>query len=278
MGLDIYLYKHHVESVAKLREIKREINRLEESVWEDGREYKSYSESELETIREKSAELVGTYTDSIALLDWKDSDSVGEEQVELPSELHPDHLFKLGYFRSSYNAGGIDARARDFDLPSLASVLVGDEEEDYYVEVDWENALVRAKDALAKWKAESDRVGLFDVYKESGNIFMDQKINNESDALNAVLKEADRWAKNDGGFDSYSTGEGMFSKSGMKVHGVFVGTTEFLSRRTPCTYLVVKLDEPALDWYVKAWEIVVETCEYVLKQEDPSKFFLHWSS
>jgi hypothetical protein len=30
-------------------------------------------------------------------------------------------------------------------------------------------------------------------------------------------------------------------------------------------------------WYQQALEVVVETCEWVLGQPDPSKYLLHWS-
>ena len=42
--------------------------------------------------------------------------------------------------------------------------------------------------------------------------------------------------------------------------------------------LIIVYDSPSqLDWYVKALEIVVETCDYVLAKSDPECYFLHWS-
>lgn len=281
MGLDIYLYKCHVESVEKLRQIDNDIEKIENDLWEDGREYESYSESEKESIRSKSKELVAAYVEEHAVPVFQAGsetysyDTRGEEKIEIDSSLHPEHMFKIGYFRSSYNAGGLESRARNLNLPSLHDVFdAGDE---YSFKPDWEASLARAKAARDKWSAEAKRMKGFDVFVEKGNPFSPSPITSQRDALDAVLKAAEKWGSESGGFDSYSNGQGSFFKTGIQVHAMFVGTTEVLGRTVPAVYVATKSEKGGIDWYVDAWDVVVETCEYVLSQDEPEKFFFHWS-
>jgi hypothetical protein len=32
-----------------------------------------------------------------------------------------------------------------------------------------------------------------------------------------------------------------------------------------------------MGWYIEALDVVIETCEWVLKQADRDKFYMHWS-
>lgn len=283
MGLDIYLYKCHVESVEQLKQFDDDIQKIEEGAWGDeDREYDSYSEEEKETIRKKSKELVSAYVaeNSIPVFETGESfkwETRGEERIEIDSTRHPEHMFKIGYFRSSYNSGGLESRGRSLNLPTLHEVLGNEAREDYMVQPDWRKSLQLAKDARDAWKREETRLRGFDVFVESGNPFRGSPIASESDALNAVLEASERWESEDGGFDSYSNLEGVFFRDGVQVHGLFVGMKDSLGRSVPCVYVVTKSDESAIQWYVDAWDVVVETCEYVLSQPDPDKFFFHWS-
>ena len=56
------------------------------------------------------------------------------------STIDPKHLFKLGYFRSSYNERGIERVMRNINLPGLHDIF-GVKGEEYNVRPDWQEAL-----------------------------------------------------------------------------------------------------------------------------------------
>lgn len=279
MGLDIYLYKCHMESIPKMIEIADKHGEIGESAW-DGHEYESMSDSEKDACRKKQEELQSAFVASNGIPVFQAGsssyDTIGEESIELDSKLHPDLYFKIGYFRSSYNAGGLNSIARNRDLMSLYDVFptAGD---DYHVIPNWEKSLELAKKARGQWIAENKR-SKFSVLSESINPFaVSTTINSEKEALDAVIEQSKAWeTEGASAFDEYSNRDGVFSKPGRQVHGVFIGKQESLGNLRPTAFIVYS-DPDALGWYIKAWDVVIETCEYVLSQPDPEKYLLHWS-
>ena len=74
---------------------------------------------------------------------------VGDTYVEFLSRKYPDHLFKIGYFRSSYNESGINYVLESRGLPTLWTVF--DAKPGEFVP-DWEKSLERANYLLTDLK------------------------------------------------------------------------------------------------------------------------------
>src|SRR5260370_33018765 len=95
MGLDVYLYRY--SDFDKFTALEEEREHGHESIpYEDGK-YDEYKARRDEWDREHGFE------------PGSDDNLKGHtrERIELDSKVHPAHLFKIGYLRSSYNGGGI---------------------------------------------------------------------------------------------------------------------------------------------------------------------------
>jgi hypothetical protein len=194
----------------------------------------------------------------------------GDKKVEeQPSAKYPEHYFKVGYFRSSYNDAGINSYARRMELPSLFDIF-GYGVEEYKFKPDWNASLERAKDALVKW---NDRYvkNKFDCLTISHNMFRAPTVLDESEALKIAEKEISTRNTN---FEDYSNGTGTFWKDGIKIFAAIPGFTTVLGKE-PCVYLIY--ESVNLEWYVQAVEIVIETIEFVLAQPKPNDYLFHWS-
>lgn len=194
------------------------------------------------------------------------------ETIEMDSTLYPDHYFKIGYMRSSYNESGFDSYAERLGIYDLSEIFAYDSSDDYEFVPDWQASKDRAISAL-KLLREKD-CG-YDVSKVSCNFLMDVEVTDEKVALVAFRKELESWSKNPDGFESYENRSGLFNRKGMTVFAVMPGVYEFMGRKMPCAYFVTKNDKD--NWYAKALEIVIETCDYVLAQPDREHFYLGWS-
>jgi hypothetical protein len=203
-------------------------------------------------------------------------------KIEQPSKVYSDHTFHVGYFRSSYNGSGFNRIVADRIGVTLDDIFPSPTNE-YVRTVDWGEALKRARDArdkLAAYIAESGNFLVIDVEVE--NIFgAKPSVKSEKDALALYVKERKNHLARAPGLASagYSNRDGHFFHSEpLRVVGLVPGRRKIL-RDVPAVYAIVETtgDEPGLKWYQQALEIVVETCEYVLGQEDPSRFLLHWS-
>lgn len=198
------------------------------------------------------------------------------EGIELPSVKYPDHLFKIGYFRSSYNGGGFNSVMEKAGLVGLDTILIGsdEEQESYLRTIDWRRALGNAQEALAILRQHIEtpaaKLGCFAM--DSNTIREDSVVDNEHDAIKKVLEAQGN--KNDHVFDSYSNALGKFFLGGMKVLALLRGTKAYFGKRI---FVVYEKDKSDWEFYVQALEIVIETIEYVLNSEDPQNYRLAWS-
>lgn len=265
MGLDVYLYRYEDKADAARREA--EFSQTAESTpefWKDAND----------ATRTALAERLG--------LDQYGTDKLKTFKIQLPSAKYPDHYFKIGYFRSSYNAGGIDHVMKDLIDKRLSDICGADDE--YEFQPDWQMMKINAQAAINEINQQIQRAGgPVQVKCVAQNMFSNpadfRAINNEKAAMDAYIAEhqshSERKAKDGETFSAYSNRNGEFYfDAPIEVHGIIPGVEKFAGER-PCHYLIIKGD---LDWYVKAIEIVIETAEYVLSQPDPDKFWLHWSS
>lgn len=269
MGLDIYLHRCADRETAKQAE--EAYSAYTDSLWSaTSQEYKDIPESTKEEIRAKSETRA-------AELGIKDYDHESVEKIELDSKFYPEHMFKIGYFRSSYNGGGIERVLGNLGLPTLHDILGYAGE--YEFAPDWAAALERCKDAVLRYSAELEiSGGELRVMRSEMNMFTSRHEfpQSEEQALTVFKKEKERGSSFGDGYGNIN-GD-FFFKEGLRVLAVIPGISRIL-REQPCTYLIIRNEGAAEEnWYLQALKIVQETIEYVLAQKDPQHFYFHWSS
>jgi len=273
MGLDVYLYRY--ENREKTEKLEAEYEKVSESNWEifDGKKYDSLTDAEKDLVRQKNKEF------ALSLGLSENGDDPDKKGIEFVSSRFPDHYFKVGYFRSSYNGGGINRIMGNLGLPGLYEIFDRGDDEDYIWAPDWEASRVRALDAIVKLKAKPN-LRCFEVsLNELSDTSKFEAINEET-ALELFEEQSKRFRDDD---DGYSNLQGHFFPKGLKVFGLITGLKQTLFSKmslpgvpdqSPCTYVIMEGEN---EWYVNALEIVVETIDYVLTQPDKEKYFFHWS-
>lgn len=264
MGLDIYLYRY--ENYGDTIKREEQYDKYSNSLWGD-RKYESFTEVEKNEIRAKEK----TYADSLGL-DEFGNDKFTKESIEIASKNYPDHYFKIGYFRSSYNEGGINRILSDAGLWDLYQIFDRDKDDEYSFQPNWILSLKNVKKVIMEFKEKPN----FRCEKFSWNQFRNPSEYNVIDTKSAMSAFMREYCKtHDGG---YSNLNGLFTiKDPMKVFGIIHGIDKafFSDQIYPCSYFVYEGNN---EWYIQALEIVQETIEYVLIQPDIEKYYLHWSS
>jgi len=220
----------------------------------------------------------------------------GVEKIEMPSKKYPNHYFNVGYFRSSYNDGGINTILRN-TLGIDLYYIFGAMDEQYHVRPDWKECRDRAKDVLKRYRAfikEYGDVKVMSVDALPGAIrFADGNI---KEAMESVPKGKDgamtvfkekmaeyRKSKYYPEHHSFGCRDGdFFLKDGINVKAIVPGIGIL---GDPVMYLVYEhvydKNDPdtanGKNWYEAALEIIIETCSYVIRKKEPSKYILHWS-
>lgn len=259
MGLDIYLYQYSDKNMTDVKEKDYEI--YSNNLWEQAGNYDDLSQSQKDEIREKCR----LYANTLGLDNWG-NDRTNKKCIEFDSEKYPEHMFKIGYFRSSYNSGGINRILSSMGLRDLYDIFPHNSDE-YSFSPDWEESLKTVNDILSKLEAKKP----YRVEAIYGNLFKDNGISSESEALSIFENELSK----DSGEFNYSNNNGHFYNSEpSKVLAIMPGKTTFLGKEKDCVYVVTQSDNT---WYVNALEIVKDTIEWVLSQENKEQFYLHWS-
>lgn len=279
MGLDVYLHRQDADPVAieKLESASAAYSEEQYSLMARGRKYDEIPEADLQAWRDKRKQ----YNKEHGL----DEDGVapGRETVDEPSSLYPEHLFRVGYFRSSYNEGGVNSVLRNLDIPDLYDIFPHEDEHEFTP--DWQAAKVTCQDSIEQLKAYigSDS-GKYRTIKILEMRFNDQTYpSTEREAIEIFLKKRDENAKHNEDlkrkYFDFSCREGEFFLRGLKVYAVLPGKT---SGYGEVSYMIVENDandpDEGLNWYVQALEVVLETIEYVLKTGEPERYRLSWSS
>lgn len=261
MGLDVYLYKYENYEHSACREKQYEAK--EEELWASGGGYNSMTDTAKEETRAK----LKSIAESLGLNSWG-SDETTRERVEQDSKTDPKHYFKMGYFRSSYNEGGINRVLRNLGVPDLFDIFQPNEQ--YCFQPNWEDALIKCNEAINVLTAK----GNYRCFKVHENLLGTKKSlpYDEKAALEIFNKEL----QSESCFEAYSNGDGDFyPKDPIKVFALIPGRFEFLGAIQPCLYVVAEGEN---GWYLNALKIVKETIDYVLAQADKEKYYLHWSS
>lgn len=189
---------------------------------------------------------------------------------EANSTTDPEHMFKRGYFHSSYNGGGLNTVMHRCGCPTLYDIFQPPDGASRFTP-DWQTALARAQVALEQYRDHvaspaGGHVVIFVACK-------DDQITSERDALRAYVERAQKPAPS----EAYRNKVGHFWHNGAKLKAAIPGAMRLLGTGL---FLVFehKVPEGERDWYETALLIVVETIEYVLASGAPDEFSLFWSA
>lgn len=280
MGLDIYMYKYLQKE--KTEKLEGDYEKLREEAWDtmaNGREYKDIPEVERDAhhaeMKAKAKEMG---------LDEDGADSEHKQSIEIDSAKYPEHMFKIGYCRSSYNGGGINTVLHDLVGHDLYDIFEHDDDTPYVSQPDWKAVKRNAEEVLEEMDEKLGRIGNYRVFKvDHFNTFDPNKvgegITDNQSALEAFIATKEKHDKPDS-FGNFSNGLGDFYlKEPLKVAAIIAGSTKALlsGARVPCEYVIYE-DEDSMTWYRQAIEIVVEMADWVLAQPDPELYYIHWSS
>ena len=258
MGLDVYLYQY--DDFAATQAAERESEMFGESLWK-GLKYESTPEAQKDAIRAKSAAHAAT----LGLDEWGD-DKTRKRKVKIDSAKYPEHMFKIGYFRSSYNSGGINAVTRDLVGMDLHDIFAPNGE--YILTPDW----VAAREIAVAFHRKLSNAPKLRCETISANPFGPAAKMTASQAISAT--ETERSRPSPFGEDGYSNGVGHFYGKGLSIVAAIPGVDSFIGRNRDVVHLVY---EDSLEWYLQAAEIVIETIDYVLTRPDIASYRLHWS-
>lgn len=192
------------------------------------------------------------------------------EHDEAESAINPGHLFKRGYFRSSYNGSGFDSVMQRANCPDLYAIFEVGRDDGGTIKPNWQQALARAQVALEQYREHiaSPAGGHYVTHIDGG-----AHVNSERAALALYAAEAAKPHP----FPAYSNREGHFWHEGAKLKAAIPGLGVL---RNPGLYLVFESerDDGERDWYETSLMIVIETIEYVLASGAPDEFTLYWSA
>lgn len=280
MGLDVYLYRYDrfIEEVRDAeRAYEEETLEIYCRLFGKDRAYESLTDEERQRYTDGKRALARRL-----FLD-ENGESPAKVDVRQKSVRHPDHLFQIGYFRSSYNGAGFNKIVNDRIGTDLHDLFPAPEKGDEFIRVvDWKASHQRAKLALARlaeYIAEHGNFLVLDI--EATNLFGPAPaVEDAADALALYAKERKRhYAGPNPWKGGYSSRDGQFYHDEPAKVVAFIPGTQSILRKVPCVYAIVEpaAGEPALLWYVQALDVVLETCEWVLAQPDPARYVLHWS-
>lgn len=268
MGLDVYLKK--CPDIAAADAAEAEFEKRTEGVWADA-VTKEDRDAKLQAV----ANELGTDT-------W--GTHASRESVEINSTIDPENMFKIGYFRSSYNEGGINSVLRNLGLPDLYAIMGADNDGNDFAP-DWEASLERVNDVIARYEQHlSGAMGKYSV--RTVRPMWEFGVKDEAGALALFQEQLDNQAKFSSGMTHYSNRDGEFMLTGMKVVGVVTkqftptGNSNPLDAllNSPSVFLIYEKESDGKpDWYLTALKIVRETCEYVIAQPDRQNYYMVWS-
>lgn len=264
MGLDVYLSR--IEDFERVKAKEKEYENISNKIWNSLFGEIEYNDAAEEDKEKFSKELEKIKT---AMGLNRFGTDISRQPVLLNSTKYPEHAFKIGYFRSSYNGSGFNSIAEQTIGMSLYTVF--DPLDGNYEEVpDWSRSKENARlfiDKLNRMQKEAPFIAETLHHTHCENTILP---NTEKEALKLFLDEL----KSHNEFsDSYSCSKGnFFLGKPIEVLGLMHGKSRFM--KEDCTYYILKMD---YSWYIQAAEIVLETIDYVLAQDHPEWHVLVWS-
>lgn len=261
MGLDVYLTRHEDREGARSRE-----KRYEELCGE-------LSARNLPDAQERAKrQEIGR---ELGLDEW--GEDLSTKTINEPSALDPEHYFKIGYFRSSYNEGGLNSYVRRvLGVDGLYEVFPDAKGDAFEFQPDWAAAKQRALD-MAGGLADHTASQPYDVLEVRHNPFVDPKDLPEGPNAALGVFRATIGRNAQGSFGSRD-GEFFLDKP-LSVRAAVLGKRRCLHSGEPEPAVYLVFDAPNQhEWYATALRIVAETCDYVLRQPDVAKYWLRWSA
>lgn len=279
MGLDVSLYRiDDVEKHKANRALEAKYSKESEKIWDKvsgGMKYEFMTDE----IKEKARKQTKALAKTMGLDEWGSVDDDARESVEEDSTKYPDHINKIGYFRSSYNSSGMNHIFSDTIGMDLYDIF--EQGDDYEFCPEWEESLKIAKSMLKKFNKYTKELGNYSITCVTPNMFSpDSGPSTNKEALDAFMKVKNSHKQSDDfNWFTNSVGEFFLGKSPTLVAAI-TGKDTLLSTSRPATYLIYELadGEDSFKHYREALEIVIETIEYVLATNEPEKYYLSWSS
>jgi hypothetical protein len=278
MGLDVYLYK--CANIAHAIRMEERYSREEDKIYDERKRLEDLGQ----LTEEADAALLKRRLDAQKKYGMRDYRHESIERIHRDSKTQPDHLFKIGYLRSSYNSTGINRLANHFDLPSLYDIFDIHTEE-YEQQIDWDAIYPSVKDAVEKWQAFADSPrGKYDVFEFHG--FMEHGVKDEREAFERFNQEylvkKEEIDKDEFRRDGWRGREGDIWPTGLKVVMMVAAKWNPLKPiqygNWPSTYVVYEReDNSIMQWYVTALQIAQEMVEWILEQPDKDQYFMGWS-
>ena len=348
MGLDVCLYKYMGFNTIEqdYRELEKH-NEVFEDIYTKTRQELvgavSYSELEPEQInniknkvRVRLSQHIEKNNFPFSVGEYGDV-NINSQQIEMDSKLYPEHMFKIGYMRSSYNASGFNSYIREIIGHDLYWVF--DVKDEYIIKPDWEKAKIRIGVLIDQLGMDPGysvlRVSLDNLFLNDSLSLKENKATAERDTLNrfmkiienntnkndfnedgfqiwpsektllAVLKEGfvspvilirgedgkysvlnkkDKSYEKEAikiyekemekcTFENFSSIKGNFFKDGVNVRGMYETHGRFGEK----CFDFIMFDSENTKWYMEAALIVQEMIEYVLNQDEPKRYYFHWS-
>ena len=264
MGLDVYLSKY--SDYAKSKANEEAYDKYSTELWD---KLEAIDNDPTEKAKNQVREKLQARATELGLGEWGE-DITYREKIELDSVLHPDHYFKIGYFRSSYNGSGLNNILRDLGIPDLYDIFQPNDE--YEFVPDWNYALTMVQESIEMVKKDKG----YRIETIAANMFDPDNVpTSPAAAMEKFNEQLARVSPKNKDFTWYSNRDGHFymDKKGQEVHGLIPGKDMF---NKPCTFVVYKLKD-GNKYILQSLEVVKETIEYVLAQDNPQAFYLRWS-
>ena len=218
---------------------------------------------------------------------WDAEDAYDQTQTIEKESQFPEHYWKIGYWRSSYNDAGFNSVVRRWQgCMDLYDIVFGsDTRDDGLWEIPiggWTEGRKRALAALEKFRAkrEDGQLALqafFAEYDASNEL-----VNAPQHAINRALKQFREHAgrADNGGpldFSSWSSNKGTYFSKGITVNAVIPGTHKSY-RDMVGVWIVTGVDPKELDHYEECYQIVIATMDEVINSGEPERYRLSWSA
>lgn len=276
MGLDVYLeYCENWEEYQRKQELySTETTKIWNGIQKD-RTWETLTQAEKDLANSQCKE----YAASLGLGEWGGDPSCS--MIEINSKKYPDHYFKIGYFRSSYNDGGINRvlsnnLGENSDLYYIFNVQ---DNHEYQFTPDWNLAFDRVREVKKRLKERIKETG--GVYCFSVHQYKDYEnaVTSRAEAIQRYLKSKPKDVTKNKDFATYSNIDGYFSMDKpIEVYAIIQGKSEYkFTGEQQETYVVAK-DKTKLKFYVQALDIIEETIYYVLSQPNSQNYRLAWSA
>lgn len=283
MGLDVYL--HRIPNYDDITRREAEYEKRSEETWDSICGKNVRYENIPDELKKKASAATSQIAKQLGLDDYGSATSSERESISIDSAKYPEHYWKVGYWRSSYNESGINNVLKSAVGTDLYDIVQPPDGE-YEFQPNWAKVKKRATSVLKQFKQHVKNVDGYRITKIQPNMFMgfDKLPKSEFEALNEFTKVRTEHAKHHrtgSDFNWFSNGIGeYFLGEHMQLAAAIPGIDEhhFSGKPMPVTYLVYKFeDDDGYNHYIQSLEILIETCDFALAQPDVDKLYLAWS-